>query len=91
MALLFDIILVSPIFKLEDFKKDIFSKGIFPKIFFTNFSSKLTNQSLKPGIGDNVPKFLIFGSSSCISKTTLLIKKFPKVTLDNPSWQLLIE
>ena len=64
MASLFERILVSPTFKSEDFKKEIFSKGILPKIFLSLLSSRYKNQSLNPGIGDKVPNFLILGYSS---------------------------
>ena len=67
IASLLDTILVSPIFKSGDFKKDIFSKGTFPRIFLILFSSKYENQSLKPGIGDKVPKCFMSGNSSWIS------------------------
>ena len=55
---------MSPTFKSEDFKKEIFSKGILPKIFFILLSSKYENQSLNPGIGYKVPKCFMLGNSS---------------------------
>ena len=57
---------MSPIFKSEDLKNEIFSVSS-PKIFLIFSLSKSKNQSLKPGIGERVPKFLILGNSSCIS------------------------
>ena len=48
----------------DDFKNEILSIGTSPKIFFIFTSSKYENQSLKPGIGESVPKCLIFGNSS---------------------------